>query len=376
MGCGGAGGSGSPGSHGGGGGGGRGRTSVLVLAVVPGTTYELVVGDGVSPIRAAAVTGATRRSARPTRAPCCSRCDPGRAVVRRARTCARHRRERRSGRTHGGGRPRREQGSRRASCRPAPLTPSTCLAPGRGGAGGGAARGSVEPPPRAGAGGAGGDAGRPECPAARATSSCSGRARGPGRADAGARPWMSYLVVFRRERLHARPRARRRAHPRPVRRRVDSHLDQHHRRRAGRHLPRELPGRRPGGPRGIRADARGAPGRRRAREPRGAALASGLGGLAPRTYPFSSGSCCSRPCSSSCRAFSSGWSRRSSSSSPSGDLGRAGNVVGRVYAASTVGSLVGTFSDGLRPDRPRRERAIVLSVGLTLVALGGHSRGR
>ena len=54
-----------------------------------------------------------------------------------------------------------------------------------------------------------------------------------------------------------------------------------------------------------------------------------------------------------------------------GDLGRAGNVVGRVYAASTVGSLVGTFLTGFVLIAHVGTRTVVLSVGLTLVVLGG-----
>jgi hypothetical protein len=53
-----------------------------------------------------------------------------------------------------------------------------------------------------------------------------------------------------------------------------------------------------------------------------------------------------------------------------GDLGRAGNVVGRVYAASTVGSLVGSFLTGFVLLAHFGARAVVLSVGLTLVVVG------
>ncbi|MCI0547744.1 MAG: hypothetical protein L0027_10725, partial [Candidatus Rokubacteria bacterium] len=56
------------------------------------------------------------------------------------------------------------EGAAGEACRPSPLSLATCLAPGRGGAGGTPARGSVEPPPRTGTGGAGGDAGRPGLP--------------------------------------------------------------------------------------------------------------------------------------------------------------------------------------------------------------------
>jgi predicted membrane-bound spermidine synthase len=52
------------------------------------------------------------------------------------------------------------------------------------------------------------------------------------------------------------------------------------------------------------------------------------------------------------------------------DLGQAGKVVGRVYAASTVGSLVGTFLTGFVLIAHFGTRAIILSVGLTLVAFG------
>jgi len=51
-------------------------------------------------------------------------------------------------------------------------------------------------------------------------------------------------------------------------------------------------------------------------------------------------------------------------------LGQAGKVVGRVYAASTVGSLVGTFLTAFVLIAYMGTRAIVLAVGLTLVALG------
>jgi predicted membrane-bound spermidine synthase len=53
-----------------------------------------------------------------------------------------------------------------------------------------------------------------------------------------------------------------------------------------------------------------------------------------------------------------------------GDLGRAGNAVGRVYAASTVGSLAGTFLTGFVLIAHVGTRAVILSVGLTLVVLG------
>jgi hypothetical protein len=54
-----------------------------------------------------------------------------------------------------------------------------------------------------------------------------------------------------------------------------------------------------------------------------------------------------------------------------GDLARTGNLVGRVYAWSTAGSLAGTFLTGFVLIAHVGTRAVILSVGLTLVALGG-----
>jgi hypothetical protein len=162
WGAGGAGGPGSPGAQGGGGGGGAGAYQRVVLAVVPGTTYDLVVGDGGQPDPSGggdgrdtqlrdATTGTVLLSVRPGHGGRPARSDGGPGVGGsggRAEVAL------------GVGRDGTE-GAPGEACRPAPLSPSTCLSPGRGGASGGAARGSVEPPPRAGAGGAGGDAGRP-----------------------------------------------------------------------------------------------------------------------------------------------------------------------------------------------------------------------
>lgn len=53
-----------------------------------------------------------------------------------------------------------------------------------------------------------------------------------------------------------------------------------------------------------------------------------------------------------------------------GDLARTGHVVGRTQAASTAGSLVGTFLTGFVLVARFGTRTIVLSVGLTLVVLG------
>ena len=165
WGAGGAGGPGSPGAQGGGGGGGAGAYQRAVLTVVPGVTYDLIVGDGGQPdpsgggdgrdtqLREATTgtvllsvrAGQGGRPARPDGGPGAGG-SGGRAEV-----------------ALGVGRDGFE-GAPGETCRPAPLSPSTCLSPGRGGASGVAARGSVEPPPRAGAGGPGGDGGRPGFP--------------------------------------------------------------------------------------------------------------------------------------------------------------------------------------------------------------------
>ena len=53
-----------------------------------------------------------------------------------------------------------------------------------------------------------------------------------------------------------------------------------------------------------------------------------------------------------------------------GSLGRVGRVVGRIYAASTAGSLVGAFLTGFVLIAHFGTRAIVVTAGLTLVVLG------
>jgi len=135
------------------------------VIVAPGTAYDLIVGDGGLPDPSGGgdgretqfrdtTTGAVLLSVRPGQGGRPARPDgvPG----------------------TGGGGGRAEpslgvgrdgsEGAPGETCRPAALSPSTCLAPGRGGASGVPARGSVDPPPRAGAGGTGGDAGRPGLP--------------------------------------------------------------------------------------------------------------------------------------------------------------------------------------------------------------------
>ena len=165
WGAGGAGGPGSLDSQGGGGGGGAGAYQRVVLAVVPGTTYDLVIGDGGRPDPSGggdgrdtqlreATTGTVMLSVRPGHGGRPARPDGVPGVGGRG------------GRAEvavGVGRDGAD-GAQGETCRPSPLSPSTCLSPGRGGSSGLVARGSVEPPPRAGIGGAGGDAGRPGLP--------------------------------------------------------------------------------------------------------------------------------------------------------------------------------------------------------------------
>ena len=165
WGAGGAGGSGTPGAMGGGGGGGAGAYQRAVVAVTPGSTYEVVVGEGGLPDprggsdgRATQLreitTGTVIFSARPGQGGrggqsdgtpgaggAGGRADPAAALGRDG-----------------------SDGVAGDICRPSPLSPSTCLGPGRGGAGAGAVRGSVDPPARTGTGGAGGEAGRPGLP--------------------------------------------------------------------------------------------------------------------------------------------------------------------------------------------------------------------
>ena len=165
WGAGGAGGQGSPGNQGGGGGGGAGAYQRAVLGVVPGTTYDLVIGDGgpAGPERGRrrprdAVPRRHDRNGPPVGARRSWR-PPGAAGWRPR--CGRRRWARRS---HAGRRPRwtRGRGGRGVPAL-APVA-RDLSGPGRGGASGAPARGSVDPPPRAGAGGAGGDGGRPGLP--------------------------------------------------------------------------------------------------------------------------------------------------------------------------------------------------------------------
>jgi len=165
WGAGGAGGQGSLGAQAGGGGGGAGAYQRAVVGVVAGTTYELVIGDGGQPDPTGggdgrdtqlrdATTGTVLLSVRAGRGGRPARPDgppgPGGGGGRADATL-------------GVGRDGSE-GAPGEACRPSPLSPSTCIGPGRGGASGPPARGSVDPPPRTSSGGMGGDAGRPGLP--------------------------------------------------------------------------------------------------------------------------------------------------------------------------------------------------------------------
>jgi hypothetical protein len=165
WGAGGAGGPGFPGAQAGGGGGGAGAYQRSVLVVVPGTTYELVVGDGGQPDGTRPVDGRPTLIRDATSGTVLFSVQPGHGGQPAGPEGA-------PGAGGSGGRAEGTAGVGRDGgeggageiCRPAPLSPSTCLAPGRGGASGAPARGSVDPPLRAGTGGAGGLGGRAGLP--------------------------------------------------------------------------------------------------------------------------------------------------------------------------------------------------------------------
>lgn len=159
----GAGGGGGGGSNAGaaGGGGGSGAYGRRVLAVVPGSTYRVVLGQGGeagapgtaggpgSDTELQAVAGPVLLVARGGRG------GAGAAGESPGAPGAGGRGETGPGITRDG-----IEGSPGTPCRLAP-NPPTCLLQGRGGTGAATLRGSVDPPAAAGAGGAGGDGGRP-----------------------------------------------------------------------------------------------------------------------------------------------------------------------------------------------------------------------
>ena len=99
-------------------------------------------------------------------------------------------------------------------------------------------------------------------------------------------------------------------------------------------------------------------------------LASGLGALAPRSYPLVVRIVLLTTLLFFLPSVLLGMVPPVAIKHALDDLGQAGKVVGRVYAASTVGSLVGTFLTGFVLIAHFGTRAIILSVGLTLVAFG------
>ena len=99
-------------------------------------------------------------------------------------------------------------------------------------------------------------------------------------------------------------------------------------------------------------------------------LASGLGALAPRSYPLVFRIVLLTTLLFFLSSLLLGMVPPVAIKHALDDLGQTGKVVGRVYAASTVGSLVGTFLTGFVLIAHFGARAIVLSVGLTLVVFG------
>ena len=100
-------------------------------------------------------------------------------------------------------------------------------------------------------------------------------------------------------------------------------------------------------------------------------LAPGLGGLAPRSHPLVVRIVLLTTVLFFLPSLLLGMVPPVVAKLALADLGRAGGVVGRVYAWSTVGSLAGTFLTGFVLIAHVGTRAVILSVGLTLVALGG-----
>jgi MFS family permease len=100
-------------------------------------------------------------------------------------------------------------------------------------------------------------------------------------------------------------------------------------------------------------------------------LASGLGPVTPRTYPLVLRIVLLTTLLFFAPSLILGMVPPVAIRRTLDDLDRAGKVVGRIYAASTAGSLAGAFLTGFVLIAHFGTRAIILSVGLTLVALGG-----
>jgi predicted membrane-bound spermidine synthase len=105
-------------------------------------------------------------------------------------------------------------------------------------------------------------------------------------------------------------------------------------------------------------------------------LASGLGAITPRSYPLVLRIVLLAALLFLLPSLLLGMVPPVAIRSVLGDLRRTGHVVGRIYAASTAGSLVGTFLTGFVLIAHFGTRTVVLSVGLTLVVLGAFVAAR
>jgi predicted MFS family arabinose efflux permease len=100
-------------------------------------------------------------------------------------------------------------------------------------------------------------------------------------------------------------------------------------------------------------------------------LASGLGPLTPRSYPLVVRIVLLTTLLFFAPSLLLGMVTPVAIRSALDDLAGAGKVVGRMYAASTAGSLAGAFLTGFVLVAYFGTRSIILSVGLTLIVLGG-----
>ena len=100
-------------------------------------------------------------------------------------------------------------------------------------------------------------------------------------------------------------------------------------------------------------------------------LASGLGFLTPRSYPLVVRIVLLTTLLFFAPSLLLGMVIPVAIRSALDDLAGAGRVVGRMYAASTAGSLAGAFLTGFVLVAYFGTRSIILSVGLTLIVLGG-----
>jgi predicted MFS family arabinose efflux permease len=100
-------------------------------------------------------------------------------------------------------------------------------------------------------------------------------------------------------------------------------------------------------------------------------LARGLGPLTPRSYPLIVRIVLLTTLLFFAPSLLLGMVTPVAIRSALDDLAGAGKVVGRMYAASTAGSLAGAFLTGFVLVAYFGTRSIILSVGLTLIVLGG-----